>query len=203
MDEQFENLRDLIRREQTQRAYSNRPRPMWGKTAGWIAFIIFGALALASLSENHEDTSAPRRTSNEFICGTGHPSSCPKAEDEGPCASRPIISFDNGSSWQWDEGRCASREQTKRNSDAELSSYWPSTVRVDTDMDSFWLNKEERRCQTYPDMKGRVAVVACNASGSHRDHNIPVTFWGGVDRNTISDWRCQREDDKFVCRAIN
>ena len=93
--------------------------------------------------------------------------------------------------------------KTQRDSVAKLSSYWPTTVRVDTDMDSFWLQGEERTCQTYPDGNGRVSVVACNDSGSHRNHNIPVKFWGGVDRNTVSSWRCRREGDDFVCRALN
>ena len=85
----------------------------------------------------------------------------------------------------------------------ENLSYWPTTIRVDTDMDSFWLPDEERTCQTHPNDNGRIAVVACNPSGSHRDHNIPVTFWGDPDRNTVSDWKCRRESDKFVCRAID
>jgi hypothetical protein len=90
---------------------------------------------------------------------------------------------------------------------ASLRSYWPTKIRVDTDMDSYWLPDEEQVCQTYPDKDGRVSVVACNASGSHRIHNISVTFWGDVDRNTTSDWKCRREKDifkvEFVCRAIN
>jgi hypothetical protein len=85
----------------------------------------------------------------------------------------------------------------------ELLSYWPATIRVDTDMDSFWLADEERTCQTYPNDNGRIAVVACNPSGSHRDHNIPVRFWGDPDRNSVSDWKCRREGDTFVCRAID
>ena len=85
----------------------------------------------------------------------------------------------------------------------ELFSYWPTTIRVDTDMDSFWLPDEERTCQTYPNDNGGIAVVACNPSGSHRDHNIPVTFWGDPNRDTVSDWKCRRESDKFVCRAID
>jgi hypothetical protein len=84
-----------------------------------------------------------------------------------------------------------------------IHSYWPTTIRVDTDMDSSWLRDEERSCQTTPNDKGRVTVVACNASGSHRDHNIPVTFWGDPDRNTISDWKCRRESEEFVCRAVD
>jgi hypothetical protein len=113
------------------------------------------------------------------------------------------MSLDNSRTWQWDDGRCAPKLQAKRDEDAQLYSYWSTTLRVDTDMDSFWLKDEERTCQTYPDEKGRVAVVACNATGSHRDHNIPVKFWGGVDRGTISGWKCRRERDDFVCRAID
>jgi hypothetical protein len=94
-------------------------------------------------------------------------------------------------------------EQERRDDDAWIFSYWSTTMRVDTDIDSFWLPNEERTCQTYPDNKGRVAVVACNAEGSHRDHNIPVKFWGGVGRGTVSDWKCRREGDEFVCRAID
>jgi len=100
------------------------------------------------------------------------------------------------------EARADYRQQ-QRDEDAEFYSYWPTTVRVDTDMDSSWLPDEERTCQTYPDDKGRVASVACNSSVSHRDHNIPVKFWGGVDRNAVSEWKCRREKDEFVCRAIN
>jgi hypothetical protein len=95
------------------------------------------------------------------------------------------------------------KSKAKRDEDAQLFSYWPTTIRVNTDMDSFWLPNEERNCQTYPDDKGRIMMVACNATGLHRDHNIPVKFWGGVDRNTISDWKCRREGDDFVCRAID
>ena len=97
--------------------------------------------------------------------------------------------------------------QAKRDEEARTNSYWSSywstTLRVNTDMDSFWLNGEERTCQTYPDAEGRIGAVACNNTGSHRDRNIPVKFWGGVDRNTVSDWKCRREGDEFVCRAID
>ncbi len=69
-------------------------------------------------------------------------------------------------------------------------------------MDSFWLNNEERTCQTFPDGKGRVQRVSCGST-SHQDHSIPVKFWGGLDRNTVSDWKCRREGDEFVCRALD
>jgi len=136
-----------------------------------------------------------------------------------------VVSFDNGHYWWSDDGRCAGevqkrqaaeqqqrqneqravfeREQRQRDDNAQLSSYWPTTLRVDTDMDSFWLNNEERTCQTSPDDKGRVARVTCSGNASHQDHSIPVKFWGGVDRNTVSDWKCRREGDEFVCRAID
>ena len=140
--------------------------------------------------------------SGNFICSTGHSTLCGNSWS-GDCAASPIISYNNGQTWVQDDGSCAAKEQKKCDQDAEIYSYLPTKLRVDTDMDSFWLNNEERTCQTYPDGKGRVAVVACNASGSHRDHNIPVTFWGGVDRNIVSDWKCRREGDDFVCRALD
>jgi type IV secretory pathway VirB10-like protein len=155
-----------------------------------------------------------------------------RAHDAFTCStsteSLPIISFDYGHYWWVDDGRCAAQQakqqafwqqaqkqqeraeqqerqqaQKNRDEDAELSSYWPTTLRVDTDMDSFWLPNEERPCQTYPDANGRVSTVACNETGSHRDHNIPVKFWGGVDRDTISNWKCRRESEEFICSAID
>jgi len=146
------------------------------------------------------------RSQTSFTCSSGYPKSCTKPDD-ADCTLRPIISLDNGATWVRDDGRCAAREQKKRDDDAEVYSYWPTTLRVDTDIDSSWLNDEERTCQTYPDKKGRVSVVACNASDSRKDHNIPVRFWGGVDRNTVSDWICRKEvfllNQTFVCRAID
>jgi hypothetical protein len=135
-----------------------------------------------------------------------------------------IFSFDNGHYWWVDDGRCAAeeakeqaaaeqrrieqqeaheRQQRQRDDDAQASSYWPTTLRVDTDMDSFWLNNEERTCRTFPDDKGRVARVNCSENVSHQYHSIPVKFWGGVDRDTVSNWKCRREGDEFVCGAIN
>lgn len=58
------------------------------------------------------------------------------------------------------DGRCASKQQAKRDEDAQFHSYWPTTLRVDADMDSFWLKDEERTCETYPDANGRVAGIA-------------------------------------------
>ena len=72
-------------------------------------------------------------------------------------------------------------------------------LRLGTDMDSTWLPDEERTCQTHPDEKGRVAIVTCSTSGSRPYHNIPVKFWEGVDRNSVSDWKRRREGDQFVC----
>jgi len=135
-----------------------------------------------------------------------------------------IFSFDSGHYWWADDGRCAAeearkqavaeqrrieqqvardRQQRQRDEDAQASSYWPTTLRVETDMDSFWLNNEERTCQTFPDDKGRVVRVNCSENASHQYHSIPVKFWGGVDRDTVSNWKCRREGDEFVCRAIN
>ena len=58
------------------------------------------------------------------------------------------MSFDGGQHWWADDGRCAAlpaevqaakqkAEQDQRDADAKLYSYWSTTVRVDTDMDSF------------------------------------------------------------------
>jgi hypothetical protein len=132
------------------------------------------------------------------------------AHDLYSCAmsttNEPIVSFDGTLTWWKDDGRCAARLQRKRDVDAQLNSYWSTTLRVDTDMNSSWLQDEERTCQTYPDAKGKVSSVRCSTSEG-ATHNIPVEFWGGVDRNTVSDWKCRREksilDDRFVCRAIN
>ena len=100
----------------------------------------------------------------------------------------------------WGERDAAERAKGQQE---QRDSVWPTTVRVDTDMDSYWLNAEERTCMTTSGAKGRVAAVTCNDSGSHQTHNIPVNFWGGVDRNVASSWRCRREGDDFACRAID
>jgi hypothetical protein len=133
-----------------------------------------------------------------------------EAHDSFSCATstekEPIVSFDDGKSWWKDDGRCADRQQKRRDEDAQSYSYWPTTVRVDTDMDSSWLPDEERTCQTHPDEKGKVSIVVCNLRPEGIwgiSHNIPVKFWGGVDRNTVSDWRCRREGGIFVCRATD
>jgi hypothetical protein len=129
------------------------------------------------------------------------------AHDEFTCDrstdDRPIISFDGRQTWWFDDGRCALQLQKKRDSDAEVSSYWSTTLRVDTDMNSSWLPDEERTCRTYPDEKGRVASIVCGETGSHPNHNIPVKFWGGIDRGAVSNWKCTRTSDGFVCRAID
>jgi hypothetical protein len=86
-----------------------------------------------------------------------------------------------------------------------FSSYWPTTVRVQTNMDSLWLDQEEKTCVSYPDNEGKIAVVHCGSSDSSKSdsHNIPVTFWGSIDRGKSSDWKCQKESEKFVCRATD
>jgi hypothetical protein len=153
------------------------------------------------------------------VAGTAHdPYRCAATSTVGT----QFLTFDNGHYWWNDDGRCAAEElmrqaaaeqrqneqraahqrhQKQRDEDAQPSSYWPTTLRVDTDMDSFWLNNEERTCQTSPDDKGRVARVTCSGNASHHDHSIPVKFWGGVDRNTVSDWKCRREGDP--CEVVH
>jgi hypothetical protein len=58
-------------------------------------------------------------------------------------------------------------------------------------------------CVSYPDAYGKVIGVHCEGSASKDSHNIPVTFWGSVERGKSSDWKCRRESEKFVCRAID
>jgi hypothetical protein len=84
-----------------------------------------------------------------------------------------------------------------------LSSYWPTALQVRTDMNSLWLDQEERTCASYPDKSGRVAVIHCDSSEHSDAHNIVVTFWGSVERGKSSDWKCRKQSEKFVCRAIN
>jgi hypothetical protein len=97
--------------------------------------------------------------------------------------------------------RQEAQEQRERGN--PLSSFWPSTVRVQTDMNSSWLDQEERVCVSYPDDHGTVAVMHCEGPDRPDAHNIPVTFWGSVDRGKSTDWKCRRESEKFVCRAMD
>ncbi|MHB8301546.1 MAG: hypothetical protein ACYDC6_01720 [Acidobacteriaceae bacterium] len=171
----------------------------------WHLALVMGAVLAGMLlfaaveTTKFDQQSAAQRNSS----GQVHdPFTCATSTD-----NRPIISFDNGLHWWRDDGRCAEQLQKNRDEDAEKYSYWSTTLRVDTDMDSFWLPDEERTCQSYPGENGEVSVVACNPTGTHREHNIPVKFWGGVERNTVSDWKCRREkgllSDEFVCWALN
>lgn len=154
--------------------------------------------------EKKDRESASREQANRnFSREANDPFRC----DQSAQGNEDIVSFDGGQTWWQDDGRCAARLQKKRDEDAQLSSYWSTSIRVDTDMNSSWLPDEERVCQTYPDSNGKVATVRCSATGEGAIHNIPVAFWGGVKRNTVSDWKCRREkdllDDRFVCRAID
>ncbi len=152
-------------------------------------------------SRSHARDESYSRAQLNFAGGANDPYDCSISTE-----NQTIVSFDHGKFWWKDDGRCAEQEQKKRDEDAKTHSYWSTTIRVDTDMDSSWLPDEERTCQTYPDLKGRVSVVHCDATANAR-HNIPVEFWGGVNRNTTSDWKCRREkdllSDQFVCRAID
>jgi hypothetical protein len=136
------------------------------------------------------------------IHGEAHdPVSCSKSTE-----NNPIMSFDS-KNWWLDDGRCADRLQKQKNYDSEIYSYISSTLRVDTDMDSYWLPDEERTCQTSPNAKGKVAMVTCNVDSSVHAHNIPVKFWGAVDRDVSSSWKCRRMkdliSDEFVCKALD
>lgn len=162
------------------------------------ALKLSNAIGQQTAHEKEEAENASREQMQRNFQGEAHDSfSCATSTEK-----EPIVSFDNGKFWWRDDGRCTEREQKKRDEDAQIYSYWSTTVRVDTDMDSFWLPDEERNCQTFPDDSGTVASVLCDAT-AHANHNIPVRFWGGVHRNTVSDWKCRREGDTFVCRATD
>lgn len=85
-----------------------------------------------------------------------------EAHDTFYCLSTaPKVSFDYGHYWWPDDGRCAAELQAERKLSerpaAESSSNWPTTLRVETDIDTSWLQNEERTCRTYPDAHGFVA----------------------------------------------
>jgi len=166
----------------------------------WVAISpqLAGNTVTASQTKTYDGSERAADQAQRNFQGLVHDSfSCAESTE-----NQPIVSFDGGNSWWKDDGRCADRLQKHRDEEAQASSYWSTTVRVDTDMDSFWLPDEERNCRTFPDDKGTVATVLCDAT-AHANHNIPVKFWGGVHRNTVSDWRCRREGDTFVCRATD
>ena len=121
-------------------------------------------------------------------------------------ADSPIISFDSGTNWWNDDGRCGLRLQKRRDEDAASSSYISTTLRVDTDMNASWLPDEQRTCSSLPGRDRKVVQVSCD-SDAKPIHNIPIKFWGGTERGTVSTWRCTRNksllDDEFVCRAID
>ena len=143
------------------------------------------------------DKAAREKKARNFYGQAHDPFSCGKGE------KGPVVSYDNGGHWWVDDGRCANQLiQKQKDKDAKLHSYYSTKLRVDTDMNSSWLPDEERTCETYPDLEGKVSTVTCEPN-NHDTHNIPVTFWGGVTRNTASQWKCRRESDFFVCRALN
>ena len=115
-----------------------------------------------------------------------------------------LVSFNRGRNWWIDTvGKCAQREQRRRDTEAENRSYIPTKLRVETDIDSTWMQHEERICTTSPNDEGRVASVHCSVSEGVLVRTLPIVFWGGVDRNTVSQWKCEREDDNFTCKAID
>jgi hypothetical protein len=154
---------------------------------------------IKSDAANHEQRAREQMQRN-FAGTANDPFNCAMSTE-----NQPIVSFD-GKTWWRDDGRCAVRLQKKRDEEAQLSSYRSHSLRVDTDMNASWLPDEERTCQTYPDSNGKVSTVRCTQNEG-ATHNIPVEFWGGVERNTVSDWKCRREksvlDDHFVCKAID
>lgn len=108
----------------------------------------------------------------------------------------------DGKPWVPDDGRCI---DLVLHDDAK--NYRSTTIRVNTDMNQGWLNEERRNCTSYPNDRGRVSTLSCSDNLTRADRNIPVTFWGKVDRGHPSIWKCERQknllDDRFVCWALD
>ena len=108
---------------------------------------------LAALLDARPHSAGDYEQMQRNVAGTAHdPYRCATST-----ADTQIFSFDNGHYWWADDGHCAAeelkkqaqkgndkmeqraaheRQQRQRDDDAQLSSYWPTTLRVDTDMDS-------------------------------------------------------------------
>jgi type II secretory pathway pseudopilin PulG len=101
---------------------------------------IEAAILLTSLQEQHRRIAADAVTksaqSQSLALQQMFKNRSGEAHDPFTCANstenKPIMPFD-GSRWWTDDERCAAQLQAERDADAESSSYWPTTLRVDTD----------------------------------------------------------------------
>ena len=55
-------------------------------------------------------------------------------------------------------------------------------------------------CQSYSDDKGSLVLWS---SEPGETHNIPVTFWGGIDLGNPSKWKCRKEGDTLLCQLMD
>lgn len=76
---------------------------------------------------------------------------------------------------------------------------------VSIQIDGNWMMGEYRPCRSYPALDD----LECTQRGAGAAHLLPVTFWGRIDRNEPSDWKCQRQHgvlasaDSVVCWATD
>jgi hypothetical protein len=89
----------------------------------------------------------------------------------------------------------------------QIMSYWPTTMRVDTDMSNSWLDQEERACTSSPeDRTGSIYWILCSGPDRSSLRNIPVTFYGDTTRGVQSDWKCRKStflgETRFACYAV-
>jgi len=105
---------------------------------------------LAQVSRQIEDDAREQMIKN-FNGAARDPFRC----DHSPIGNYDIVSFDDGRTWWKGDGRCAAQLHKKRDEDAGLSSYWSTTVRVDTDMNSSWLPTKSAFVRHTRTRKGR------------------------------------------------
>lgn len=86
-------------------------------------------------------------------------------------------------------------------SDDPTECWFRRKTRVETDMNLSWLPNEERTCLIYSDDTDKAQLVNCSTGGD-KTHNIPVGFCGDVTEK-VSEWKCRRDGDEFVCGAIS
>ncbi len=75
-------------------------------------------------------------------------------------------------------------------------------------IDGNWMMGEYRPCVLYPaSADPGVPPLDCTQRTLGEPHLLAVTFWGRIDRNEISSWKCQRQHgvldstDSLVCWA--
>jgi hypothetical protein len=62
------------------------------------------------------------------------------------------------------------------------------------------ITTKEIFCQSYSDDKGSLVLWSSDA---RETHNIPVTFWDGIDLGNPSNWKCRKEGDTLLCQLVS